>query len=301
MKNYDIAIAGAGPAGLTAAIYAARAGKTVAVFEKYFPGGQILATTDIDNYPAFGHISGFDLAEKMSGQAREAGAEIISEEVIAIRGEAPDFTVISSGGEYGAKAVIIAIGTIRTKLSIPGEEEFTGRGVSWCATCDGAFYRGKKVAVIGGGNSALSEAVYLSDICSEVYLIHRRDSYRAVESVIAGMRKKPNIKEVLSAVPLRIDGDSKVTSLTVQTPQGEQVLNVDGVFEAIGGRPDSSLLQGIKLDSQGYVETDASCRTSIKGIYSAGDNNSKNVRQIVTACADGATAAMSAVEDLGQS
>lgn len=296
MKTYDIAVIGAGPAGMTAAIYACRAGRSVALFEKNYPGGQMVSAHEIDNYPAAGKISGFDLAEKMFAQAAEAGAEFIGEEVTALKEGSP-LVLTTPQGEYRAHAAIIATGTVRSRLNIPGEERLSGRGVSWCATCDGAFYRGKDVAVIGGGNSALSEALYLSSLCNKVHLIHRRDKYRAESSLAEKVRAAGNIVEHLCALPVSIDGAERVTSLTIEQ-KGEKIsLDVDAVFVSIGGRPEQKLIAGAEKDESGYVKTDEKMRTSIPRVYAAGDNNSKQVRQIVTACSDGAIAALNAAEE----
>ena len=186
---------------------------------------------------------------------------------------------------------------MRSRLNIPGEDRLSGRGVSWCATCDGAFYRGKDVAVIGGGNSALSEALYLSSLCNKVHLIHRRDKYRAESSLAEKVRATGNIVEHLCALPVSIDGAERVTSLTIEQ-NGEKIsLEVDAVFVSIGGRPEQKLIAGAEKDESGYVKTDEKMRTSIPRVYAAGDNNSKQVRQIVTACSDGAIAALNAAEE----
>ena len=293
MKTYDIAVIGAGPAGMTAAIYARRAGKSVALFEKNYPGGQMVSAHEIENYPAEGKISGFDLAEKMFAQTTEAGADYIGEEVTALEPGSP-LRLKTPQGEYLARAVIIATGTVRSRLNIPGEERLNGRGVSWCATCDGAFYRGREVAVIGGGNSALSEALYLSSLCKSVHLVHRRDQYRAESSLVERVRAADNITEHLCALPVSIDGEEKVTSLTLEQNGRRLRLDVDAVFISVGGKPEQNLIAGVEKDANGYVKTDEQMRTSLPGVYAAGDNNSKQIRQIVTACADGAIAALNA-------
>ena len=294
MKIYDIAVIGAGPAGMTAAIYACRAGKSVALFEKNFPGGQMVNAHIIDNYPAEDGISGFDLAQKMFEQVTAAGADFINEEVTAIT-SGGDVTLTTPTGSYRAKTAVLATGTERLRLGIPGEDRLDGRGVSWCATCDGAFYRGKDVAVIGGGNSAVSEALYLSAICKSVHIIHRRDSYRAEASLTEKLRATKNITEHLECVPVEITGEDKVSGVILDKKGEKITLAVDGVFVAVGGRPEQKLIAGVEKDGAGYIKTDNEMRTSLPRVFAAGDNISKQVRQIVTACSDGAIAALSAV------
>lgn len=293
MKIYDVAVIGAGPAGMTAAIYACRAGKSVALFEKNFPGGQMVNAHIIDNYPAEDGISGFDLAQKMFEQVTAAGADFINEEVTAITSRG-DVTLTTPSGSYRAKTAVLATGTERLRLGIPGEDRLDGRGVSWCATCDGAFYRGKDVAVIGGGNSAVSEALYLSAICKSVHIIHRRDSYRAEASLAEKLRATKNITEHLECVPVEITGEDKVSGVILDKKGEKITLAVDGVFVAIGGRPEQKLIAGVEKDGAGYIKTDNEMRTSLPRVFAAGDNISKQVRQIVTACSDGAIAALSA-------
>lgn len=293
MKIYDVAVIGAGPAGMTAAIYACRAGKSVALFEKNFPGGQMVNAHIIDNYPAEDGISGFDLAQKMFEQVTAAGADFINDEVTAITSRG-DVTLTTASGSYRAKTAVLATGTERLRLGIPGEDRLDGRGVSWCATCDGAFYRGKDVAVIGGGNSAVSEALYLSAICKSVHIIHRRDSYRAEASLAEKLRATKNITEHLECVPVEITGEDKVSGVILDKKGEKITLAVDGVFVAIGGRPEQKLIAGVEKDGAGYIKTDNEMRTSLPRVFAAGDNISKQVRQIVTACSDGAIAALSA-------
>ena len=294
MKNYDIAIIGAGPAGMTAAIYACRAGKSAALFEKNYPGGQMVNAHIVDNYPAEGEISGFDLAQKMFEQTMAAGAEFINEEVTDISPLADGVRIVTARGEYAAAAAVIATGTVRSRLNIPGEDRLDGRGVSWCATCDGALYKGKDVAIVGGGNSALSEAIYLAALCKSVHIIHRRNAYRAEASLVEKLRNTPNIIEHLECVPEAIEGGESVSGITLKKGEEMLTLPVEGVFVAIGGKPDQKLLAGMEKDAGGYVKTDGEMRTSLPRVFAAGDNISKQVRQIVTACSDGAIAALSA-------
>ena len=294
MKNYDIAIIGAGPAGMTAAIYACRAGKSAALFEKNYPGGQMVNAHIVDNYPAEGEISGFDLAQKMFEQTMAAGAEFINEEVTDISPLADGVRIVTARGEYAAAAAVMATGTVRSRLNIPGEDRLDGRGVSWCATCDGALYKGKDVAIVGGGNSALSEAIYLAALCKSVHIIHRRNAYRAEASLVEKLRNTPNIVEHLECVPEAIEGGESVSGITLKKGEEMLTLPVEGVFVAIGGKPDQKLLAGVEKDAGGYVKTDGEMRTSLPRVFAAGDNISKQVRQIVTACSDGAIAALSA-------
>ncbi len=294
MNNYDIAIIGAGPAGMSAAIYAARSGKSVAIFERTYAGGQMLTTESVENYPAAGKISGWDLSENMKKQAEATGAIFIQAEVADIKIDSDAVTLITSAAEYKADYVIMAMGTERAKLNIAGEEQYGGKGVSKCATCDGAFFRGASVAVVGGGNTAVEEAAYLARLCDKVYIVHRRDIFRASASEVAKLDDCDNVVKVMSAKPVSIEGDgNRVTALIVDKDGENSVIDVSGVFVSIGGRPNSPLLKYVETDKDGYILTDADMRTSQPRIYAAGDIISKRVRQIVTACSDGAIAAES--------
>ena len=294
MNNYDIAIIGAGPAGMSAAIYAARSGKSVAIFERTYAGGQMLTTESVENYPAAGKISGWDLSENMKKQAEATGAIFIQAEVADIKIDSDAVTLITSAAEYKAGYVIMAMGTERAKLNIAGEEQYGGKGVSKCATCDGAFFRGASVAVVGGGNTAVEEAAYLARLCDKVYIVHRRDIFRASASEVAKLDDCDNVVKVMSAKPVSIEGDgNRVTALIVDKNGENSVIDVSGVFVSIGGRPNSPLLKYVDTDKDGYIITDADMRTSQPRIYAAGDIISKRVRQIVTACSDGAIAAES--------
>lgn len=294
MNNYDIAIIGAGPAGMSAAIYAARSGKSVAIFERTYAGGQMLTTESVENYPAAGKISGWDLSENMKKQAEATGATFIQAEVADIKIDSDAVTLITSAAEYKADYVIMAMGTERAKLNIAGEEQYGGKGVSKCATCDGAFFRGASVAVVGGGNTAVEEAAYLARLCDKVYIVHRRDIFRASASEVAKLDDCDNVVKVMSAKPVSIEGDgNRVTALIVDKDGENSVIDVSGVFVSIGGRPNSPLLKYVETDKDGYILTDADMRTSQPRIYAAGDIISKRVRQIVTACSDGAIAAES--------
>lgn len=291
---YDVAIVGAGPAGLTAAIYACRAGEKVTVFEKLVAGGQIINTPRIENYPATPGITGAEWAQTLAKQAEDLGAEMIFEEVLGIEksdGHAR-FGLKTEGGEYFAQNVIIATGLVEKKLKIPGEEKYLGRGVSYCATCDGAFYRGKTVAVIGGGNSALSSATYLAGIAEKIYLIHRRTEYRADQILQEKIAKLKNVVPVLGYVPVEITGEEKVEKIKLKSSSEARDLVVDGVFVAIGHEPKNELLKDLaELDENGYAITDEKCRTKTEGLFVVGDGRQKELRQLVTAVADGAIAA----------
>ena len=312
---YDILVIGAGPAGLTAAIYARRASKSVLVLEALTYGGQIVNTLEIENYPAEPHISGFDFATKLYNQAKELGAEVRFERVTEIRkgssdADASHFGVITAKSEYEAKTVIIATGSANRKLGISGEEALIGRGISYCATCDGAFYRGKTVAVVGGGNTALEDALYLSDVAGKVYLIHRRDEFRGEEIAAAGLKKKANVEFILNSVVTELKEDGgKLVSVTVADaksiaagePTGLREIPVDGLFVAVGRIPSNQSFAGlIETDEAGYIKAGENCKTNVPGIFVAGDNRTKEVRQLVTAASDGAIAATAAINFLNR-
>ena len=291
MNNlYDIIIVGAGPAGLTAAIYAARASKKVLVLEAKSYGGQIIEALDIENYPAAMHISGFDLATNMYNQALELNAEIKFEKVVEIT---TDLKVKTNKDEYQAKAIILATGSDHRKLGIPNESELVGKGVSYCATCDGNFYRGKDVAVVGGGNSALDEALYLSNLCNRVYLIHRRDTFRGDQGTLKQLKDKGNVEFVLNANVTKINGSDKLESIEVN---GNTTLDVKALFIAVGRIPENENFgKIINLDEFGYVIANEDCTTNVPGIFVAGDCRTKDLRQLVTATSDGAVAAVKAI------
>lgn len=305
MAEYkDIAIIGGGPAGYTAAIYAGRAGFSSAVIEKMSPGGQMGITSTIENYPGFASVDGFELASKMMEQAEGFGAEMIYGEVTSVELEGKRKKIVYDGGEIECGAVMIATGAKPRMLDKPGEREYSGRGVSYCATCDGMFFRGKTVVVNGGGDTAIEDALYLSNIAQKVYLVHRRDSFRAAASGVKKAAAKENIEFVLESTVEEVRGDgSMVTSVLLKnTKNGEErELACDGIFVAIGRVPETAIFAGqITLDASGYMIADETCRTNIEGVYAIGDVRTKPLRQIVTACADGASAMKFAEEYLAE-
>ena len=293
----DIIIIGGGPAGLTAAIYAARSGKSVLLFEGKGFGGQISKSHRVENYPGFEEISGFELSMKLKKQAELFGAEFIQKKVSAVTEAAGCFTVTAEK-TYECKAVIFALGTEPKKSGIPDEDKLVGRGLSYCATCDGNFFRNRDVAVIGGGNTALQDALYLSDICKKVYLVHRRDTFRAEKSLVKRAEEKENIEFILDSVLLSAEASPIIKSITVENKiTGEKtVLAVSGLFMAIGQTPLTTEFSDIlPLDSYGYAEAGEDC-TVKDGIYVCGDCRKKDIRQLTTATADGTVAATKAVE-----
>jgi len=298
----DFAIIGGGAAGLSAAAYAARAGLDTTVLEAMGPGGQILVIDRIENYPGFGEgITGFELAQKFESQASQFGAKIEYSEVSEIKKDNKLFAITSSTGIYEAKAVLIATGAIHRPLGVPGEKEYAGHGVSYCATCDGPFFRGKKILVVGGGDSAVQEALYLSGLTDKLTIIHRRDRFRAQKKIVDSLLAKPSISVRLSTVLKEIKGDSKhVTSVVLQnTLTGEETEeSFDAVFGFVGILPQTALATalGLDLDKSGYIITNQDMATSMPGVYAGGDVRSTPFRQVATACSDGAIAAHKAQE-----
>lgn len=292
---YDTIIVGSGAAGLSAAVYAARAELKFIVIEKIYMGtGQIAESERVDNYLGLYGENGFDLGEKFRAHAEALGTEFVEGDVAEIIPENGIYKVITDEAEYKSKTVIYAAGASHRKLGIKGEEELAGRGVSYCAVCDGAFYKGKTVAVIGGGDTALGDALYLSEIAGKVYLIHRRDEFRANKSLCSRVAKKSNIEAVMSAVPEEITGEKRVEGIVVSSHGETKKLTVDGVFVAVGTAPASSPLDGVVKMNSGYIVAGEDCITSAKGIFAAGDVREKPLRQVVTAAADGANSVYSA-------
>ncbi|MBQ9515923.1 MAG: thioredoxin-disulfide reductase [Ruminococcus sp.] len=294
---YDLAIIGGGVAGMTAAIYASRSGLSAIIIEKAGFGGQAALTAKIENYPSFKEIEGFELAANMKEQVDALGVESLSADVESLSKDGDVFTVVTNADTIEAKTVIIANGVRRRELGIAGEDTFRGRGISWCAVCDGGFFRKKKVAVIGAGNSALGDAIYLANLCEEVYLIYRRDYPTATKSYMDKLEGIDNIKLMPRHIPVEFKGERRVTALTVRNIDTDETydLEVNGVFEAIGLIPDNDVFANlVELDDNGYILTDDEMRTKTEGLYAAGDTRQKSLRQIVTACSDGAQAATSA-------
>lgn len=297
---YDVIIIGAGPAGLTAAIYVRRAEKKVLVLEGKTYGGQIVSTPDIENYPAEEHISGFDFATKIYNQAKNLGAEIKFEKVTeVIDGEIKQ--VITDDERYEGKTVIIATGSESRKLGLVNENELIGKGVSYCATCDGAFFKEKPVAVVGGGNTALEDAIYLSGLASKVYLIHRKDKFRGEKAMIKKLEEKENVEFVFNSNVIKLNTtDGKLSNVEVADNNGSlKNLTVSGLFVAVGRVPETKIFENlVELDPAGYIVANENCHTSAEGIFVAGDNRTKDVRQLATAVSDGATAGIEAVKFL---
>ena len=296
---YDILIIGAGPAGLAAAIYGQRAGKKTVLIEKQTYGGQILNTPEVENYPGLKTVSGFELASNLYEQAEALGAEIRYEKVVGIEDLGEVKKVKTTEGEYETKTVIIATGAKNRPLGIDKEDEYVGAGISYCATCDGNFFRGRDVAVVGGGNTALEDAEVLAGIANKVYLVHRRDEFRGDQTNVNRLTSKENVELVLNSIPLELLGDGVISGLKVKNKitEEERVLDVQGIFVAIGQMPDNKDFENVAaLDDKGYVNAGEDCKTNTPGIFTAGDCRHKKVRQIATATADGAVAALEAIE-----
>lgn len=305
--DYDMIVVGGGPGGYTAALYGARAGLSVLVLEMLSPGGQMATTENVDNYPGFPEgADGFELGEKMRQGAHRFGAVTRFEEVKALYLEPNPKRVDTAKGTYTARTVVLSTGATPRRLAVPGEEALAGRGVAYCATCDGMYYRGKEVAVLGGGNSAAEEALYLSKICPKVYLVHRRDALRAEKSSVQALQRAGNIEFVWNAtVEGFVTGGERgsLQALVLKSTQDGHTwqLACEGAFVAIGRVPNTALVAGkVNLDAQGYVVADETTRTSVPGVFAVGDVRTKAVRQIVTAAADGAVAAHFAQEFIEQ-
>lgn len=307
----DVAVVGSGPAGMTAALYAARAGLSVAVFERMGPGGQMTQTERLDNYPGFAEgVDAFELSFAMASQAERFGAERVSDEVVDLNVDAvKKLLTCASGAQYSARAAIVATGAEPRELGVSGEAELRGRGVSYCATCDGGFFRGKVAVVVGGGNTAVSDALYLSRICEKVYVVHRRDSFRADALYLNALSELPNVELVLNstveAIRSTTDGEvpmPHVESILVRDRNtgDERVVNTDAVFIAVGTTPRSNVLKaaGVALNEAGYAIAGESGATNVPGVFVAGDVREKPLRQVITAASDGANAATAAFEYL---
>lgn len=301
---YDVIIIGSGAAGLTAAIYASRAKLNTLLIERQpMGGGQILTTYEVDNYPGLSGVSGFELGQKFADHAKKMGITPITADVKSLVLEKERKSVVTSKGEYQGKTVILATGAEHKKLKIAGEEKFAGQGVSYCATCDGAFFRGKTTAVIGGGDVALEDALFLARGCEKVYLIHRRDEFRGTRILQERVKETENIEILFDTTAEEIRGNEKAEELLIYNKKtGERkTLATDGVFIAVGMQPELSCLgenSELQTDENGYIIAGEDCRTNLFGVYAAGDIRTKQLRQVITAAADGANAVTSAEKDL---
>ncbi|MBD9274699.1 thioredoxin-disulfide reductase [Clostridium sp. AF32-7AC] len=295
---YDIIIIGSGPAGLSAAIYAQRACLDTIVIEKNgISGGQVLNTWEVDNYPGFPGVTGFELSRQFREHANKLGARVVQDEVVQVELSGNVKKVVCEEETYEARCVILASGAHHRTLEVPGEEELRGAGVSYCATCDGAFFRGRTVAVVGGGDAALEDAIFLARMCEKVYIVHRRDKLRGAKRLQERLQALENIEFVWNSETAAIEGNGQVEALRLrQTKTGEEKrLDVDGVFIAVGIAPESELYAGqLELDEQGYIRADESGQTSVPGVFAAGDVRTKALRQILTAASDGANCVASA-------
>lgn len=295
---YDIIIIGSGPAGLSAAIYAQRACLDTIVIEKNgISGGQVLNTWEVDNYPGFPGVTGFELSRQFREHANKLGARVVQDEVVQVELSGNVKKVVCEEETYEARCVILASGAHHRTLEVPGEEELRGAGVSYCATCDGAFFRGRTVAVVGGGDAALEDAIFLARMCEKVYIVHRRDKLRGAKRLQERLQAFENIEFVWNSETVAIEGNAQVEALRLrQTQTGEERrLDVDGVFIAVGIAPESELYAGqLELDEQGYIRADESGQTSVPGVFAAGDVRTKALRQILTAASDGANCVASA-------
>lgn len=294
---YDLIIVGAGPAGLTCALYALRANKKVLVLEAKSYGGQIINAHKIENYPGISSISGFEYATNLYNQVKNFGMEIKYETVIRIDEEK---NVTTNKDTYNAKAIVLATGAENRKLKIENEESYVGRGVSYCATCDGNFYKDKVVAVVGGGNTAIEDALYLSNIASKVYIIHRRDIFKSEDIYLEELNKKDNVEFILNSNVTKLNGDNVLESIDVKDINNNVVtLDVDGLFIAVGQEPKNRVFSNvINLDKNGYIESSDGVHTNVDGIYVAGDARVKTLRQLTTAVGDGSIAATTAMIEM---
>ncbi len=298
---YDIVIIGGGPAGLTAALYALRAEKSVVVIEKLGLGGQIALSGEVENFPGTPKMSGAEFAANLASQVETLGGRIEYEEVVEII-DGKIKTVVTDIDRYEGRSVIIATGVMNRRLGAEGEAELIGRGVSFCAVCDGSFYKKKTVAVIGGGNTAVEDAIYLADIAEKVYIVHRRDEFRAESRLVRTLKERQNVELVLDSTVERFIDDGGLKGIeVVNVKSGEKrIIDIDGAFVAVGQIPQCQIFNGlITLDEGGYISAGENCRTNVEGIFVAGDCRNKSVRQLTTACSDGSVSALAACEYLG--
>lgn len=297
LGSYDVIVVGGGPAGLTAAIYARRAEKSVLVLEKNGFGGQIAWSPRVDNFPGIPSVSGAELSDRMFSQALDMGAEAELLEVTGLRRVEDGLVVITPEGDYAAKAVILATGAQHRKLGVDREDEFAGNGVCYCAVCDGAFYKDRPVAVAGGGDAALQDALLLSNTCSEVYIIHRRDEFRAEAANVRALMSRPNVKLCMSSRVAALEGEGELSGVVIEsTVDGQRrALRVDGLFVAVGYEPGNAAFAELtRQDAAGWFDTAADCAAGTPGVFAAGDCRAKAVRQLTTAVGDGAAAAVAA-------
>ncbi len=294
---YDIIIIGAGPSGMSAALYALRANKKVLLLEKECFGGQIINASNIENYPALSNVSGYDFATNLYNQIKSLGVILKYEEVLEVTDKKE---VITRNDTYKGKNIIIATGLKKRKLNLENEDKLLGSGISYCATCDGNFYKNKNVAVVGGGNTALEDALYLSNIASKVYLIHRRDNFRGEKKLISEVKEKNNIELILNSNITKIIGEDKLNSIEITDNRNNiSRLEIDGLFIAIGNIPDNNRFKNIiDLDENGYIIANTNLKTKTDNIYVAGDTRVKTLRQLVTATADGAIAATEITKEM---
>ena len=296
---YDIIIIGAGPAGLTAALYALRANKNVVIFESASYGGKIINAKVVENYPGIEKISGIDFANRLYEQVKKLGAKIVYEKVINIINDTPK-KFITINGSYETKAIIIATGLQYRKLNLDREANLIGKGISYCATCDGTFFKNKNVAVVGGGNTAIMDALYLADICKKVFVIYRNEQIKAEAITLNKLKEKNNVEFILNTNITKIEGTDKLSSVEITNKSGEiKSLEIEGLFIAIGQESQiKDITDELNTDEFGYIITDEDCKTNIEGIYAAGDNRKKQIRQLTTAASDGTIAALTAIKEL---
>ena len=296
MDIIDVAIIGAGPGGMTAAVYAGRAGLKTVVFERATVGGQMAYTNELENFPGFEKTTGFDLAMLLDKQMRAFNTTYMNEDIKEIKKSGDNFEITTSNGTYTALTVILALGASPRNLGLESEKRLRGSGVSYCATCDGNFYRGADVAVVGGGNTAFEDALFLANLCKKVYIIHRRDEFRAEKILQDRVAKTENIEIIANSVPVEITGKFEVDGIRIENKDKEmRDIPLQGVFVAIGTVPNSDIVKDfVDLDNYGYIKTNKDMETSVHGVYAIGDVRDTVLRQVITACADGAIAAQSA-------
>lgn len=296
---YDLLIIGAGPAGMGAAVYAARAGiKFALIDQSTIIGGQVLTTYEVDNYLGLPQLSGSEISNKFQEHVDKLGVPFIIADVQKIE-NLPDKKIIHTDkGDFEARAILLATGASHSMLGVSGEQKLAGMGVSYCATCDGAFFRNKEVIIVGGGNTALEDALFLANQCQKVTLVHRRNSFRAEKMLIDAVLAQKNINILYDSEVIKINGNQTVTSAEISNKGQKITIPISGIFIAIGYEPDNTMFSDLEINAEGYIVADESCRTNLKGVFVAGDTRTKPVRQIVTACADGAVAAINAVSYL---